>query len=937
MPFMSHLQKIGAATLTALTLFVTTMAASNSAAANATDQHTQTPLVSITSPSYLTTVTADAQIDVAFSEEAIASSFTASINGKDVTDYFSPSGRCARTAACPLHGIIPQTDLLPGINIVMVDVNGPNASAGTARTQLVYEPPATTGTETSHMIPSVAIKSVNLPQNANRLDYRSYQIVLGPGPAFSPVIYSAADLTCSAGLNSMQVLVLERQELHPDTAVGDGSGRACLGDARSLTTFLKSIPTGDLVIVNSFQGLMSELNTTDMGGTNFTTGSIQPHGYTAIGVAGARAGTAYESYRTASNAGGLVPLVGSLNLDIKQHYFFTPSDFVGVKVKPEGLQTRVQIGDHLYPYPLPAGARGAFVILTLDRHTGGLLDNYLLRTNDASPEVSRREISELTYLLDVTYSNPDQLQLIYTEGPAFASKTAVPAALISAINRRGGNGYLLPKLTASNSSYTLIGSSDPNYIKGGYVLETSTAQGVVNTTGEVDGLLARDKTNRFVLGSGVGGGLTGQPVGYQWTQVVFGQPRDWPAWTPAQQAMYADLTAPNGRYPYIRGRMGCSAQCQPIRSYYGGGIGGTGTAPAVADLDYGNITYQANEQYSQADFNSVTQQLTSEAAYLKHVYSLYSLFVRVTIDQGTTLQSALATVATNIDSGLAKDHGTSGVKVSRLAGAASVANLLALIPGAGAPFGAVSAVLTATANLVPLADGVPDTSQYVFTLADLRNKTGEIGTQMGDSIDQMFTGIVSDWGKLSIIGSGYAAQQAPWYLSTTLRGSNVPRAAMPAIALGAKRMFYTQLLPTLYSTDVFYGRKVDTGKTLVENVKKIGGVELIGQGGKYFSVCTAKYANAPAAGVWAEANATIPTNDDIFIITRTERGKTNAGYYVLSFPSTSLLDAMFATPQLDGISDPTIAGGAGLLKSQFGTNYSNLRAGYIPDNKPCTP
>jgi hypothetical protein len=929
---MKHLQKLGAATFTALTFFMTSLAGSHSAAAQPAGgpSAAETPLVTITSPSYLSTVTADAQVDVSFSPAAIASSFTARINGKDVTDYFAPSGRCAWTAACPMRGTIPQTDLLPGINILMLDVNGPNASVGTARTELVYKPLAVTATTTSLMTPSVAIRSVNLPQGADKLDYRSYQIVLGPGPDFSPVVYSAGDLSCSAGINSMQVLVLERQELYPDTRVGDGSGRACLGDARSLTTFLGSVPKGDLVVVNSFQGLMNDLNTTNMGGTNFSAGSIKPHDYTAIGVAGARPGSAYESYRTASNSGGLVPLVGSLSLDIKQHYFFTPSEFIEVKVKPEGLVTTAQVGSRNYPYPLPAGARGAFVILTLDRHSGNVIDHYILPTNDVSAEVSRNAINDLSYLLSVNYNNPDQLQLIYTEGPAFASSSAVTAGLIAAIDRRGGNGYLLPKLTASNSSYTLIGSIDPSYLKGGYVLETSTAQGSANTTGEVDGLLARDKSNRFVLQSGLGGGLSGQPIGYQWSEVVFGQPQNWPVWSAAEQAMYADLTAPNGRYPAIRTELGCLQECWPIRSYYGGAIGGTGAPPPVAFLNYGNLKYQANDQYSEADFNAVIHQLTLEAAYLKNTYTLYSLFVRVTADQSTSLQKALETVAANIDASLAKDHGNSGVNVNRLSNAASVTGLLALIPGIGTPFGALSAALSATASLVPLADGVPDTGQYVFTLAQLRDKAGDVGMQLGDSIDAMFTGVMQDWGKLSVIGSGFAAKRAPWIMGTDCKGCNVPRAAMPAVALGAKRMFYTQLLPTVYSTDVFYGQKGT-------DLKKIGGVELIGQAPKFFSVCTAKYASAPAAGVWDYANATTPSTNDIFIITRTERGKTKTGYYVLYFPSSSLLDAMFAAPKLDDPADPSIAGGAGLLKSQFGSNYPNLRAGYIPGDKPCTP
>jgi hypothetical protein len=254
--------------------------------------------------------------------------------------------------------------------------------------------------------------------------------------------------------------------------------------------------------------------------------------------------------------------------------------------------------------------------------------------------------------------------------------------------------------------------------------------------------------------------------------------------------------------------------------------------------------------------------------------------------------------------------------------------LLSAIPGVGAPFGALSTVLTATANFFPVSNGVPDPTQYVFTLDTLRNKAGVAGKQMGDSIDTMFTGIVNDWGKLSVIGKGYAALQTPWYMSTTCRGCNVPRAAMPAIALGAKRSFYSQLLPTVYSTDVFYAEKGT-------DVKKIAGLELIGQGTIY-SICSAKYHSALAAGVWNYANAGLPATHDIFVLTRTDRARTGTGYYVLSFPSASLLDALFSAPTLENGADPNVAGGAGLLRSQFGTNYSKLRDGYIP-GKRCTP
>ena len=933
---MRHIHRVSAASVAAINAFMT-IASTAPASANASlglesavasqQPENQLPLVSIASPSYLTTVTADVQVDVKFSPDAIADSFTARINGKDVTAYFSPSGRCSGSSACQLHGVIPQTDLLQGLNTLMLDVNGPNESAGTARTQLLYQPVAVTGADTSEMIPSIAIKSVNLPQGADKLDYRSYQIVLGPGPGFSPVIYTAANLNCSAGLNSMQVLALERQGLHPDAKVGNGTGQACLGDASSLTTFLQSIPAGDLVIVNSFLGVMSNLNTTGMGGSNFAAKPL-PYYYTAIGVAGAGAGTAYESYRTDSTSGGLVPLVGSLNLDNSQHYFYTPGEFIELNVKPAGQQTGIKVRGTEYSYPLPAGAKGGFVLLTLDRHSGAVVDHYILPTNGASPEASRRAINDLTYLLNTYYNRADQLQIIATEGIPFDTNTVVPAALLTAIDTRGGNGYLLPQLTRNDSSYTLIGSKDPKYVQDGYVLETSTAQNALEATGEVDALLSRDKTNQFVLQAGLGGSLPGQSVGYQWSEVVFGQPQDWPKWTPGQQAMYADLTAAHGRYPSIRAELGCEDQCQPIRRYYGGGVGGTGAAPRVVNLNYGNLKYVTNEQYTAEDFDAVIRQLTLEAAYEHNVYTLYSLFIRVTADQQSTLQQALESVANNIDSSLASGNGYVGVNVDRLANAASVSRLLMAIPGAGAPFGALSAALKATANFFPVSNGVPDPSEYVFTLDMLRNKAGDAGKQMGDSIDTMFTGIVNDWGKLSVIGKGYAALQTPWYMSTTCRGCNVPRAAMPAIALGAKRSFYSQLLPTVYSTDVFYG---EPGT----DVRKIAGLELIGQG-TGFSICAAKYHSAPAGGIWNYANAEVPATHDIFVLTRTDRARTGTGYYVLSFPSPALLDALFSPPTVENGTDPKVAGGAGLLRSQFGTNYPNLRAGYIP-GKRCTP
>jgi hypothetical protein len=888
------------------------------------------PLISIVEPTFNETSSASTiYIGVRFGPGAETSTFEARLNGKEITSLFDPATQCGTAGPCDMRALVTDANLLNGTNIVTVDIAGPNDAEGSDRFKFQFESPGATGSSVSRFVSAVSVESVRLPEGANANDVNSYEIVVGPGPDFPKTIYTPANLTCLAGINSMQVLVLDRTTLNPEQTVGSGSGQNCFGDAAALSTFLTGLPAGDLVIMNSFLGLMSNLNTTRIGGTNYSASSIQPRYYNAIGVVGAPAGTAHESYRAtrADGRASLAPLVGSLMLDIRQRYDFVPSSFREVKVIPNdpdmpGSSTIIYNGQTLHG-SMPAGAQGGFWILAIDRLSGNVSDNYILPTNSSAAAVS-----DFAYLLDVYYK-PHDLLIITTVGAPFSAPSFVTAGLWSAINRVGGTGFILPKLVSPSDSYTLITSTDPDYVNAHFPVESTTIRDQASTqTGELNGLLSRDKKNQFGLQTALSDQNLPNPLNSKWTEVLFQQPQDWPVWTASQKLAYLDLTAVSNHYPTVRTSLGCGGSdeiCQPIRTYYDGGIGGS-AQPAFLSINYNNLAYFENAQYSSADFNAVVQQLAREAGYEKNAYTLYNLFKDVTSDQSSNLQLQLQQIAQKIDESVTNDQ--SQLIVKRLTQAAGVAGVLSLIPTVGPAFGGLSSILYGAAVLVPSSGGVPDDGRYAFTLKQLKDGNQIVGSNLADTTASLFVSVVNDWGKVSTIGSGYAAQRSPWYMSLTTGASNIPRAALPAISLAAKQQFYLQLLPTVFSSDVFVAQPQN-------NPAKIGAIWKAGN----IQFCNAAYAQAPSDAIQTYFSISKPSTYDIYTLTNTVMGKNPVYLFpVLNFPSSSLLTDLFSAPNLDGTS---LTGGAGLLNRQLlpfpSAGYMTGRAGLKITNTSCTP
>lgn len=891
------------------------------------------PLATITEPRPNHTYqTPTVRMSLHFGSGADAGSFHAELNGMDFTSSFNPQGGCTGSGGCDKTAYVPSIALRHGDNVLTVDVGGPNQSVGTARAKFRFQSGASlAGDAVERLVPAVAVKSVDLVKWDDNLgkNVNEFQIVVGPGAGYPKKVYNAAGLNCSAGINSVQVLVLERGTLKPVNIPGDvGSrpGEKCFGDAGSLASFLQSLSnghTGALVVAHSFTGMMPNLDTTAIGGTKF--GASEQHDYSIIGVVGAPAGTAYESYEPeyyGEIPWALNPLVGSLMLDTQQNYYFVSSAYREVGVIPNdpafapNTTSTVTWSNHnpsSFHGTLPAGTHGGFFAVVFDRGVGYLKGQSVFATNTGDASKDYAAIDALGQYLQ-RWSKQDIIFLT-TIGTPFTTATPKMQPVFNAINALGGNAYVLQSMhqavNGKTPYYTFISVADPKYVDAGYVVESSSLTESDKASSTLTGLLARDRKNRWVMRDQIAilPNATAETM-WPWEKVGFQPPQDWPAWTTGQQFAYNDLI----NYTDVRNPLGCGGPndvCQPIRTYYDSGIGGSGSGSNVTNINYPGLQYKPNPNYTEADFNAVKSQLAIEAGYLKNVYILYGMFQAVTDQAKENIDVELSKVAQNIDSSV--KSGDSTILVDYLTKASTVTGVLSVVPAAGTAMGAMSAILNAAVVLTPGSSGVPD-GGFSIKLNDLIQKQRTFGTTTAKSVNTLFVAIMNDWGKLQTIGGGYGSQRAPWYMCYECKGSNVPQSAIPFVALGAKRRFYKQLLPTKYSLDLWLG----LSQSQPSQVKK-----------SYFAPdpdggqtkCISQYASAPPAAWTTYKDIPYPNSNDIYVMTQTykEGHSYPYSYNNLYFPSQGLLSDLFDKPDLDA--NGLLIGGAGFERfSVFRTN-----------------
>jgi hypothetical protein len=793
------------------------------------------------------------------------------------------------------------TGFLHGANDLSVEVENADTAAGDDLVKFYYAAPLVETTPVSKLVPSVAVSSVHLRADAAVDDYRSYDIIVGPGADFPQTVYRSADLVCSAGLNSVQVLVLQRKTLSPVTS----NSRKCFGDAASLAAFLKAIPKSDLVILNNFLGRMPNIDTTAIGGTNYAGSSVNTYYYNAIGVAGAPAGTAYESYQPNNShtprlgAHFLVPLTGSLMLDTARNYSFVPMDFPEIKVTPglRGACSSVTINlhgvEHRIEHCVPGNSQGGMFIVAFDRRLGYVTDYEPLDTNSNDPEVRKRAFSGLSYTLSVYFKAGDLLALT-TVGTPIRSASEVSRDVWQAIATLGGIGFNIPKLTTADSAYTLVTSPDPNYVSGRYVRESTTVR--PGETGQLDLVFGRDKRNQLVLYQDYLGGALAGFDGNVWPSTMFQPPSGWPAWTAGQQAAYADLTSSDDHYPALRRALSCSTgTCQQVRQYYSSSMANC-TAPSHLGATIHGLVFVAGAGYDIGDFKAVTDQLETELGYEGSIATLCGYVRQLTDSQQTTLQKQLLAVGSNIDSSLKAKVLNAQVQVDQLTRYANIASLGSAIPYIGSGFSAVSTVLNASARLVSTDANIPD--KFTYTLAQLQGQnSADFGERLKMVVTSLFTAIADDWGKLSVIGEAVGAGHLPWYFCSNCDNAPPPLTALPTIALGAKRDYYQTLLPTAFDIDLLaeYPKPSPVGYQRAIDFRS---------GEK---VCISPYGSFPMTSYWNYNALLNPTTYDVDILN--EKGR--SGNYAIP-PSGALLSDLFNPPIIDNAS-LTLSGGAGVI------------------------
>ena len=313
-------------------------------------------------------VSAKLAMTLQFSREAYRRSLLVKLNGKDITSLFQPRGACGVLGCTESAALTLKAGLKSGKNKVRLRIDSklPWAPPDLQDFTFDWKPSSPNLGVTDAAIalaPSLAFTTVS---NGGQYDknpwFQIYSNALNGGTISYP-----SESPCTG---VYQIVAINRQTLAEDSY-------ACYGDDKSFTEALAALnpsdPTQkpDLVIAGTtwYNNASSQLNTSSIGGTDYSkyASADQPLGYMIIGVPGAAAGTAYETYYVSSNDnsnGSYSPrLNGILAIDSNNNYNFFEYDAVPYSVDAaKGVITLNGI-----TYTPPATVQNGFWLLEMDR------------------------------------------------------------------------------------------------------------------------------------------------------------------------------------------------------------------------------------------------------------------------------------------------------------------------------------------------------------------------------------------------------------------------------------------------------------------------------------------------------------------------------------------------------------------------------------------
>jgi hypothetical protein len=874
-------------------------------------------------------------------------SLRVTLNGKNITRHLQRD-QCREDGCKWIVELNKADGLLSGQNQLVAGARGLHGSVKLARVKFNYSYGLGDGQNQPNYLPStvglslrsagaqpwVSLTTGTPASLQDNSDTTKYSL-----PYPDTTLPTAKDTPCTT---KYQIVVLNRQNPTVEDAYW------CANTSASLKSQLATLNQGtELALVGTTEGNSADatLDTTSIGGTNYSAAnSWQPMGYAAIGVSGAAPGSAYESYFISTDLGNAYqtnPFAnGFLAVDVNGNYNFHAGDILQFEVEPSpgngSALVAINYGGTVHDWVSPAGSNG-FWLLTLDRVTLLPID----ATNDSSSpcqawgpasaqtcgqfyptgstDSSQAAEALLELALDLKNRDSRQLAVLTSLGQPFQSGTS-GAQLVSAVNQLGGAGYLLPQLTTSTSTYTLIA---PGLVQpGGNALAlTPFSRGVVNSssafsqqgqTGIVRGVMARDNNSLYFPsvvsqedGLGNAQGATSLSINYDFYSISTQNAVDWPLTdTTGHIAAYHwasgkfltnhyQMTGPNSedlRYSYAghpdMGQYNTDFQCPNSQTNSSCDYPGDGYGFTAQDL---------------ADANS---QLYAELTALNDTYNyLGDPGIGGVIKGNSGVPSVSGQV---IDATYEVLNGQVGATGSTPVGASASSwmNLMAAVatigaaglgpldmPVAAAAIGVTSGALWTGAALASWPGGTTPPSYYnTFdtTLSDLQNNADQYAINLTASYDTALDNIYSDWGKLSATGAKTADSSSGWQFNNQLTSLGLG----DKLAAGVRRSMYLQLLPQFYSLDMY-------SQQPVSDIDKLG---MFSSTSNYpvtygwTNVCTPSYPTSISSWGWSHfSNPSVAGTSDYYVMggTINNQGTMNVSE---TLPTDMLLNTLFSAP-----------------------------------------
>lgn len=763
------------------------------------------------------------------SRSAYRRSLLIKLNGKDVTPLFQSTGSCDDANCTESARLTLRAGLRTGKNKVRIRIDSrrPWVIPDLQDFEFNWQPSSPSSGLTDSAIslsPALAFTTVsNGGQYGTNPWFQIYSNALNGGTMSYP-----SETPCTG---VYQIVTLNRQTLQQDSYV-------CYPDDASFATALANLnstdPTAkpDLVVAGTtwYNSAGPKLNTTTIGGTDYSkyASADLPLGYMIIGVPGAAAGTAYETYYVSSNdnsVGGYNPRInGILSVDANSNYNFFGYDAVPYSVDA----TAGTITVNGSTYTPPTTVQNGLWLLQLDRwslnsqplcpSSGNSVTNcgQVFDTGSLDAQTAAQAMSDLNTALS-TASHKNLLLLTTIGSSPFAAPPDGNFALtIETLGIPANTFNAVARGTVAGAKMTLISSSDPAFTKsmiGGNAIVSSSSYVQQGQTGSVYGELARDQHSFYRPISGTQGTIASAtlPNLFAMYQIPWSQPAPWDSLkTASMQAAYRYLS-----YTLILAATNNNRKSDDIHSLYVSSLNGLlvknnqypdpTAVPMPATIPWNDPIDGVDYTFTQADLTAVEGLVKTELGNLNQGINFVNQVTPYINNTSGSYVLEIVNAATNALNELNVPTSTpASLNMSNVANfAGALASLASLGLGEldGPIMSAMSGLLWAAGSaqiITPGSNAIPN--PYQNLTIELENVTKEAATLADNTAVVWGTiqdNVFSDQTKLT--NFAYNADNT-WAAKDQSQYTRVGQ----AFTNSANVSFFTQLFGSINKVD-FYG------------------------------------------------------------------------------------------------------------------------------------